>query len=398
MKSTLFFFATAALALLASAGPNRKCVVKHNGVDDSANIMDALEKCKDGGRVVFQKKRNYVLGDVIVSPELNNVEIIFEGTLTYPYDMKYNDTTPPVPGAVQDMSSFFLIKGKDVKVTGDGGEIYGNGEHWWSLDPLPSNRPSMMAFMVENLDVRGVRLINAPNWNFYIHETKNALFEDIYINDVDQLYGEKPHNTDGWGMSETHGITIKNSYINNGDDCVAIKTNSSDIHIENLYCNGSHGISVGSLGNIPELPDYVENLYVKNVTCENCQNGARIKTWARGALGRVENVSYIDFRVTNSDHPIAIDQCYFNIKEPECSNDPSLIQIKNVLFQNVTGNANSKAGLEVASIKCSAEAPCDNFVFKDVDIKTSDPSQEGYYTCAHIENSDLSGINCVPPK
>lgn len=215
MKSTLFFFATAALALVASAGPNRKCIVKHNGVDDSANIMDALEKCKDGGRVVFQKKRNYVLGDVIVSPELNNVEIIFEGTLTYPYNMyvmehclldgtfihsfaiyfrKYNDTTPPVPGAVQDMSSFFLIKGKDVKVTGDGGEIYGNGEHWWSLDPLPSNRPSMMAFMVENLDVRGVRLINAPNWNFYIHETKNALFEDIYINDVDQLYGEKVSN------------------------------------------------------------------------------------------------------------------------------------------------------------------------------------------------------------
>lgn len=89
------------------------------------------------------------------------------------------------------MSTFFLIRGKDVKVTGNGGEIYGNGEHWWSLDPLPSNRPSMMAFMVENLDVRGVRLINAPNWNFYIHETKNAVFEDIYINDVDQLYGEK---------------------------------------------------------------------------------------------------------------------------------------------------------------------------------------------------------------
>lgn len=66
-------------------------MVKHNGVDDSANIMDALEKCKDGGRVVFQKERNYMLGDVIVSPELQNVEIIFDGTLTYPYDMYVND-------------------------------------------------------------------------------------------------------------------------------------------------------------------------------------------------------------------------------------------------------------------------------------------------------------------
>lgn len=92
MKSTLFFLATAALTLLSSAAPsNRKCMVKHNGVDDSANIIDALEKCKDGGRVVFQKERNYMLGDVIVSPELQNVEIIFDGTLTYPYDMYVND-------------------------------------------------------------------------------------------------------------------------------------------------------------------------------------------------------------------------------------------------------------------------------------------------------------------
>lgn len=32
------------------------------------------------------------------------------------------------------------------------------------------------------------------------------------------------------------------------EDCVAFKPNSTNILIQNLVCTGSHGISVGSLG------------------------------------------------------------------------------------------------------------------------------------------------------
>lgn len=78
----------AGVSSLAAAGPYRKCQIKHNGQNDSAAILDAFEKCKDGGRVVFSKGKNYVLGDVIVIPELNNVEIIFEGNLKYPFNMQ----------------------------------------------------------------------------------------------------------------------------------------------------------------------------------------------------------------------------------------------------------------------------------------------------------------------
>ncbi|KAI8140601.1 pectin lyase fold/virulence factor [Fennellomyces sp. T-0311] len=352
--------------------------------------------CKDGGRVVFSKGKNYVLGDVITTPELSNVEIIFDGDLTYPFNMVYNDTTPPVPGGVQGVSTFFLIQGKNVKVTGNGGQLYGSGEEWWHLDPLPSNRPVMMTFIVENLDVRGMKLINSPNWNFYVHKSKNVVFEDIFIEDIDDKYGEKPHNTDGWDTSEVEGITIINSHINNSDDCVSIKTNTTDIHIENLYCNGSHGISVGSLGNIPELPDYVSNMYVKNVTCDNCQNGARIKTWPRSSLGYVQNVSYIDFHVTNSDNPILIDQCYFNIPEAECNTDPAKLQISNILFQNVTGGGSKKAGQIMASIVCSAEAPCEEFTFDGIDLVPYDPSLKSIYLCEHLSNNATAGLDCTP--
>lgn len=36
-------------------------------------------------------------------------------------------------------------------------------------------------------------------------------------------------------------MIIRDSVIINGDDCVSFKPNSSNILVENLYCDGSHG-------------------------------------------------------------------------------------------------------------------------------------------------------------
>ena len=88
--------------------------------------------------------------------------------------------------------------------------------------------------------------------------------------------------------------------MNNDDDCVctcldsslpfkdhsrstvdapAFKPNSTNILVQNMWCNGSHGISVGSLGQYATEMDIVANVSVKNVTMLNAQNGARIKVF-----------------------------------------------------------------------------------------------------------------------
>ena len=43
--------------------------------------------------------------------------------------------------------------------------------------------------------------------------------------------------------------------------------------------NGSHGISVGSLGQYAGETDIVANVTVKNILMKNAQNGARIKVF-----------------------------------------------------------------------------------------------------------------------
>ncbi len=60
-------------------------------------------------------------------------------------------------------------------------------------------------------------------------------------------------------------------------DCVSFKPNSTNIVVQNLHCNGSHGISVGSLGQYVGETDIVRDVYVYNISMSNTTDGARIK-------------------------------------------------------------------------------------------------------------------------
>jgi galacturan 1,4-alpha-galacturonidase len=115
---------------------------------------------------------------------------------------------------------------------------------------------------------------------------------------------------------------LQNSIINNGDDCVSLKPNSTNIVVQGLHCNGSHGISVGSLGQYAEEFDIVENVYIYNISMSNASDGARIKVWpgqyttfqdnlnGGGGSGYVKNVTYDGLFNTNNDWAIELTQCY----------------------------------------------------------------------------------------
>jgi len=64
---------------------------------------------------------------------------------------------------------------------------------------------------------------------------------------------------------KTSEILRSNSFV----DCVSFKPNTTDIIVQNLHCNGSHGISVGSLGQYEGEVDIVENVLVYNISMFN---------------------------------------------------------------------------------------------------------------------------------
>lgn len=118
----------------------------------------------------------------------------------------------------------------------------------------------------------------------------------------------------GWDVYRSSNIVIQDSVINNGDDCVSFKPNTTSVVVQNLHCNGSHGISVGSLGQYLGEVDLVENIYVYNISMYNASDMARIKVWpgvpselstdlqGGGGLGSVNNVTYEKMFINNVDY------------------------------------------------------------------------------------------------
>ena len=174
-------------------------------------------------------------------------------------------------------------------------------------------------------------------------------------------------NLDGWDTYRSDNIIIQNSHLDHDDDCVSFKPNSTNILIQGLNCNSSHGISVGSLGQYPGVFDVIENLYVYNVTLSNATDGARLKVWpgadvekppgwiGGGGAGIVRNVTYDTFHNINNDGAIKIDQCYGAVSAAECEADPSLVILTDVLFKNFYGTTSKKLDPVVGSLICSSE-------------------------------------------
>jgi galacturan 1,4-alpha-galacturonidase len=90
-----------------------------------------------------------------------------------------------------------------------------------------------------------------------------VVFDSLNIGGYSQSQNEAK-NTDGWDTYRSSNIVVQNSIVNNGDDCVSFKPNSTEILVQNMHCNGSHGISVGSLGQYVGEVDIVENVLVWN--------------------------------------------------------------------------------------------------------------------------------------
>jgi len=57
----------------------------------------------------------------------------------------------------------------------------------------------------------------------------------------------------GFGLASTNNTTVRDSTVINQDDCVAV-TSGNNIVINNMYCNGSHGLSIGSVGGKASKP------------------------------------------------------------------------------------------------------------------------------------------------
>jgi galacturan 1,4-alpha-galacturonidase len=135
-------------------------------------------------------------------------------------------------------------------VTGTG-LLDGNGVPYWLAFAANSSfaRPTLLFIeggshnTVENLLVR-----NAPNvFMSAAGSATNIAFSGLTMQAIPSG-GATPKNTDGFDIGPASQVTINNVIVDNQDDCVAFKGGANFVTVTNITCSGSHGLSVGSLG------------------------------------------------------------------------------------------------------------------------------------------------------
>ncbi|KAM0198538.1 hypothetical protein ACHAPA_008807 [Fusarium lateritium] len=348
--------------------------------DISSEFKRGIHKANKGGILYLPKGKTYVIGKALDLTGLRDIHIHLEGEIRREFtnDVKYwqeNAWYHPFQKSIM----FWKWGGTDIKIYGNG-VIEGQGQRWWNefesgtgsiLNPDNKYyRPILFyAENTTNLEVSGIHLKDSPCWNNFIVSSKNVKYTDVVATALSNNGSIIPKNTDFMNTMNTSTVHIERTWVNIDDDCFSPKPNSSDLYVNTMYCNGTHG-------------QY---------------SGARIKVWAGNETGTgfVNNVTFKNFWVARMDYGIFLDSCYFNKTAEECNAHPSGMQITNIHFENFTGYTSGVYGNAVARLSCSSaeDAVCANITVKDFNVET--PCGGKPVVICDGMHGEI-GVDCVP--
>jgi polygalacturonase len=142
--------------------------------------------------------------------------------------------------------------------------------------------------------IKNLNIQNWPTHCFSIQGVTGLTISDVKLDNragdaANSKSGGKPaaHNSDGFDIGTSSGVTLSSVTVYNQDDCVAV-TSGSNIIVDNAYCSGGHGLSIGSIGG--KSDNTVNGVTFSNSQVVNSQNGCRIKTNS-GTTGTVSTHS-----------------------------------------------------------------------------------------------------------
>lgn len=421
--SILFFFSTFSSVCSYVVNNGTSCYLypeslTHFGqpVDDSPSILQAFELCGTNGSVIFTENHFHV-NQIMNTSGLSNCDISLAGQLEFSTNVPYW-LSHSMNVVLQNQSTAWLIGGENISFRGVGnGFINGNGQTWYTENKNHANQPrrpiTMTFWNVQNLFVDNLNITQPQFWAIFVAHTKNATLNNIKVSAIsnDQY---STTNTDGADTWNAHGVWMTNWTVTNGDDCIAAKGNTTELYVKNVTCHGGNGMTIGSVGQYPEMGDYNENTIFEDVRVYNAGNAAYIKTWqgvpvdqtsngdgGGGGPGFVRNITFKDFYFENVTLPISLSQCIYSEADPSAC-ETSKMAISNITWQNVTGTSRYNMG---ANLHCALSHPCPDIYFIDVDIKSVNETrglpawnttlQDEVFQCANILNENsTSGIPC----
>ncbi|XP_076915732.1 polygalacturonase-like [Bidens hawaiensis] len=328
--------------------------------------------------VIYVPTGTYLLATAITFAgercQSSSITIKIYGTLAAPYNY----------GAIASSGDWIRFH-RVNHVTISGGTLDARGGSLWSCKTsgksCPSGATTLGIFNSKNIVISGLKSVNSQMFHILLDACINAKLQGVSIS----ASGASP-NTDGIHLISSTGVTILNSKIATGDDCISIGPGNSNLWIQGVACGPGNGISIGSLGwDLDELG--VQNITVSTVTFRGTQNGVRIKTWARASHGFVTGATFQHVTMVNVSNPIIIEQRYCPDKN-NCPDQVSGVKIKDVVYEDIHGTSATQVAVK---LDCSPGNPCSGIRLQDVNLNYVRGNKLAVSSCAYASGT-ASGI------
>lgn len=88
-----------------------------------------------------------------------------------------------------------------------------------------------------NIALTGLTSVNSQMFHIVFNGCRDVKLESISI-----LASRNSPNTDGIHVQFSSEVTILNSKVSTGDDCVSVGPGTNNLWIENVFCGPGHGI------------------------------------------------------------------------------------------------------------------------------------------------------------
>ncbi|KAL2128810.1 hypothetical protein VTI74DRAFT_8603 [Chaetomium olivicolor] len=357
-------------------------------VDDTPAIAAAFKECGNGGVIVFPSGVTYMLRSQLSFSGCVGCEVRFDGRLKASDDLSYWNNT-------RYMIEVRGVKGAKIHSPLGTGELDGNGQAAWDRFGEFEDLRRPILFDIEgstDIQISGVWFKNAQNVFVNIGgKSSRVSFSNMKLTAISKSK-YRPRHTDGFDIGQSEHTTLKNIYIQNEDDCVAFKPGCNYVSVNNIICQGSHGLSVGSLGK--SNTDTVQNVYVKNAIMRNSTKAAGIKIYPGGpkhGSAIVRNVTWDGVEVDNCDAAFEFDTCY-NEDEVYCQQNPSPATVTDIYVKNFSGSTSARYAPTTGHVFCATQGDNCQLHFKNWDVKSA--KKDAKLLCHNIA-PDVLGVNCV---
>ncbi|KAF6750979.1 pectin lyase fold/virulence factor [Ephemerocybe angulata] len=308
---------------------------------------------------------------------------------------------------IQSQASWFVVTGSDFVIDAHKtGGVHGNGQPWTG-----DGRP--IAFTVHKARdavIKDFSILFPPFWASTVAESERVVFDGMVVNatNTDPRWAGQTvvWNTDGIDTYRSDRITLRNWDVTCGDDCIAVKGNSTNIVARDFVCRGGTGVAFGSLGQYNGIHDIVKNVLIENVKIlrldpkvqPNMNHGIYFKAWdgvatgtpptgGGGGSGLVENAIFRNFVFDRVQTGFQIVQNFgAPVDEVEVS---SKVKFSKMLFGNIRGTTNEST---IVRFDCSSVEHCSDIRFKNVNVKGAGiQGAKDEYICKNAE-----GITGLP--